>query len=788
MADLENLFENVFGPSPEQGPREKITKDDLLDMIQEGIHDNDRFANDFYKQVIQPMMNMMRPRPSQIDPITIDTAKINDSIQERVLADFDEELDGFSESVVSKFKESIDNVTVDNINITKNIEDIFIETSDALIEANRNRIAAFEESPINLDAIMGYEEDLANENKMRMTDITNNIIEKLDDITLDIKDKITIYDLFAIDDETQEELKTEWISAQEDLINRLRSKADNIEIEDTSGSKLKGTQRKRGGFQTLVEDKIVDVSIKSIGKDVEKDLIAIMKNIPTTSIDLPGAAEESWIQKIFGDDPIEAVSTILGWLGSAILGVAGAMGLGALPASISALISKTPQVALLALLGWTAIDAFTGWFKGEEWGTTNLNAAVGKALGGGEGGLKNAIMQSIKWGGIGAIMGSVGGIPGVIIGGLLGIALGAIAGYFGGSKVAQTIQSYQETFANWLSDQEWFNNFVWLIDQIFKIVTAQTDEEIQQYADELLEPLGTTWKDLAEAFTDTFESIFEGMYQFITDITLWWDSTKRQFFEGEERKRVKRLIKGSQAEEERIAGMPEEEREKAAYKREQVLAEEIQHKRDLVERYLKLMQHASGVEYERLANIKEDYMSMIEELENERKGALSLISSIDDEEIEMTEGGVPVKRKKGAAFAIKKRKEKAAWEAKTRKMHTTEKADDAIWRSGVKMPFNKKDNVLLLKDNSEFEHVINSLNEFRTRDQSSNNVSLLKKIDELINVTKETAGAVAAATTPSNNDAIAEPAPGYADTDVRDPAYILRNRAWAFSMGRPPIT
>jgi len=106
--------------------------------------------------------------------------------------------------------------------------------------------------------------------------------------------------------------------------------------------------------------------------------------------------------------------------------------------------------ALPYLLGMGAVALATGAIKDfiAGWKEDGLAGAIGKGLGGHGSGMWNAIKQSFKLGGLGAIIGAaigtaffgVGAIPGAIIGGLIGMAIGAITGFFGGEKITEGLK------------------------------------------------------------------------------------------------------------------------------------------------------------------------------------------------------------------------------------------------------------------------------------------------------------------------------------------------------------
>jgi len=118
-------------------------------------------------------------------------------------------------------------------------------------------------------------------------------------------------------------------------------------------------------------------------------------------------------------------------------------------AGFAALFLRIAAIPLL-LVGWavagvTAVvsDFMTGYDQ------NGLAGGIGKALGGSGKGIWNAIKQSFKVGGVGAMIGGaigflfggIGAIPGAIIGGLIGMAIGAVFGYFGGDKITAGLKS-----------------------------------------------------------------------------------------------------------------------------------------------------------------------------------------------------------------------------------------------------------------------------------------------------------------------------------------------------------
>jgi len=106
---------------------------------------------------------------------------------------------------------------------------------------------------------------------------------------------------------------------------------------------------------------------------------------------------------------------------------------------------------LLAGLAMAIKDGVGGWFKSEEWGVSNIAGALGGLFGGtGEAGsFGNVSGNALKWGLIGAGLGSIVPVIGTGIGFAAGALIGGILGYFGGEKIAKAIQAV----GDWVSDK-----------------------------------------------------------------------------------------------------------------------------------------------------------------------------------------------------------------------------------------------------------------------------------------------------------------------------------------------
>jgi hypothetical protein len=97
-----------------------------------------------------------------------------------------------------------------------------------------------------------------------------------------------------------------------------------------------------------------------------------------------------------------------------------------------------PVMALVEL-GLSAGDAISAIMNPEEFGASRISAGIGAFIAGKDSGFSGAASGAMKWGAIGATVGSI--IPGVgtLIGGAVGALAGAVLGFIGGPKIAQAM-------------------------------------------------------------------------------------------------------------------------------------------------------------------------------------------------------------------------------------------------------------------------------------------------------------------------------------------------------------
>lgn len=93
-------------------------------------------------------------------------------------------------------------------------------------------------------------------------------------------------------------------------------------------------------------------------------------------------------------------------------------------------------------------DGLAGWFKSDEWGTDKVTAAIGATIAGTDSGVVGSASQALKYGFIGAGLGSL--VPGIgtLAGAILGVVIGALVGWVGGKKIAQSLDNILDSIGS----------------------------------------------------------------------------------------------------------------------------------------------------------------------------------------------------------------------------------------------------------------------------------------------------------------------------------------------------
>lgn len=182
----------------------------------------------------------------------------------------------------------------------------------------------------------------------------------------------------------------------------------------------------------------------------------IASTLGETGLDLSDIGWGAYLSKKafgVGKSVIGGIGAKLG-IGAAATGAAGATGVGATGATGAAGAAVGGKVALgtvaktvgkilgpVIAVGETLYDGYSGYNSAEEWGVGKTNATLSTAVAGNSDGVWGAGTNALKWGAIGATVGSVVPVVGTAIGGGIGAAAGAITGYFGGEKFSKSISS-----------------------------------------------------------------------------------------------------------------------------------------------------------------------------------------------------------------------------------------------------------------------------------------------------------------------------------------------------------
>ena len=162
-------------------------------------------------------------------------------------------------------------------------------------------------------------------------------------------------------------------------------------------------------------------------------------------------------------------STLLSGVTTAF-GAAGTIGKGFLAKTGPTLMKFIGPAALLAGLAMAIKDGVDGWFKSDEWGVSKISGALGGLFGGTDpaGSMKGVGKNALKWGLIGAGLGSIVPVIGTGIGFAVGALFGGILGWFGGEKISKAIQDIGDWF------QEKWNGFLSIFGLDDKKQSAET--------------------------------------------------------------------------------------------------------------------------------------------------------------------------------------------------------------------------------------------------------------------------------------------------------------------------
>ena len=436
------------------------------------------------------------------------------------------------------------------------------------------------------------------------------------------------------------------------------------------------------------------------------------------------------------------LASVLG--GSLIFKKMGAVG--------TALIAAGPVIALVGGLVWAGLDAFRGWAKSDEWGTSKISGAVGGILGGLDSGVSGAFKNMGKWALVGAGIGSIFPVVGTLVGGLIGAAVGGVIGFIGGERIAGAIDSVSrwgfDLFMNWIDG--WKSAFSWfsdISDNISKFVTSWFDPEVNKIqllkdsVEGVFNFLRLTGGDILHWVDNTLSLLFgrgwDAVKDGITKMVDWFGS----FFEGM-LDRIKNLP---------IIGRlfnrvtDEEKAQRRQDRADRRKADKINRLERDIERF---EQAASGDSWRaasarrRLNRAQEELMSI--------KGSDTTIAP---------------------------------------------KADDFIWRNGEPIqPFNSKDNLISVKDDKTFSALLNTLNAINgehglgdstTSETNTDFTKLITEVRKMSALMEDLLTKTLNQSRTTQQSPEPQPLPAISVGDARDPAYKLRMQAWSKTPARP---
>jgi len=143
-----------------------------------------------------------------------------------------------------------------------------------------------------------------------------------------------------------------------------------------------------------------------------------------------------------------------------------------------------------------------GWVNAKEWGVSAMSGLLGGFLGGNaKGGVLNAVMNAGKFALMGFKLGSIFGPIGAFAGLLGGAAIGGILGWFGGEKVAKSIDGV----GNWLSEK-WNTALEFIKTNWNTYIAEPWDKYIATPLQELGEKITTAWQNKEELLRQGWET------------------------------------------------------------------------------------------------------------------------------------------------------------------------------------------------------------------------------------------------------------------------------------------
>jgi len=246
----------------------------------------------------------------------------------------------------------------------------------------------------------------------------------------------------------------------------------------------KKEKQEGGALERLAEEEKIDREEKT--NYYLKEILGVLNKTSGGNNDEGGGGIFSKLMSKFGFKGLGGlIPKLLG--GASIVGVLGSVGLGAL---------------VVGALGKAVFDGFMGWVNAKEWGVSKMAGVLGGFLGGNaKGGVLNAVMNAGKFALMGFKLGSIFGPIGAFAGLLGGAAIGGILGWFGGEKVAKSI----DNVGNWLSEK-WNTALEFIKTNWNTYIAEPWDKYIATPLQELGEKITTAWQNKEELLRQGWET------------------------------------------------------------------------------------------------------------------------------------------------------------------------------------------------------------------------------------------------------------------------------------------
>jgi GH24 family phage-related lysozyme (muramidase) len=246
----------------------------------------------------------------------------------------------------------------------------------------------------------------------------------------------------------------------------------------------KKEKQEGGALERLAEEDKIEREEKT--NYYLKEILGVLNKTSSGNNDEEGGGIFSKLMSKFGFKGLGGlIPKLLG--GASIVGALGSIGLGAL---------------VVGALGKAVFDGFMGWVNAKEWGVKEISGILGGFLGGSaKGGVLNAVLNAGKFALIGFKLGSIFGPIGAFAGLLGGAAIGGILGWFGGEKVAKSIDGV----GAWLSEK-WNTALEFIKTNWNTYIAEPWDKYIATPLQDLGKKITDVWKNKEKLLREGWET------------------------------------------------------------------------------------------------------------------------------------------------------------------------------------------------------------------------------------------------------------------------------------------